>query len=326
MKLKCFLLSLSLILSCTFTACEQKDTPHKVTGIYFDTVVELTAYGEKVPKEALELCEKYELLFSATNKKSELYKLNNHGTLQVSKETLEVVKTALEFSRDSGDLFCIAILPVSKLWDFTAENPRLPSKKSLTAALKSVSSENIIIEGNRITLKNGATIDLGAVAKGYIADKIAELYKEKNLSGIINLGGNILTVGEKPNKEAYKVGVKKPFSEGENLCTLELGEASVATCGVYERYFEINGKIYHHIIDPTTGYPRKSGLYSVTVIDKSSTVADALSTTLFMMGEKEANKYLANRPDTHAVFVRDDGSVSFSKGFENAKIVKVVKQ
>ena len=322
MRLRCLFLSLLLVLSCFFTGCEDKSAPHKATGIYFDTVVQLTVYGKPVPQEAMELCEKYELLFSATNEESEVYKLNKEGTLEVSEETLEVVKAALEFSHESEDLFCIAILPVTRLWNFTAQNPKLPDAKDLSAALKSVSSENIKIEGNRITLKNNAAIDLGAIAKGYIADRIAEFYKRNELSGIINLGGNILTVGKKNDGASYKVGVKKPFSENENLCTLEIGEASVATCGVYERCFELNDKIYHHIIDPATGYPRNTGLQSVTVIDQSSTRADALSTMLFMMGEKGANEYLKNHPKTYAVFVRDDGSVSFSKGFGNSEIVK----
>lgn len=333
MKLKCFLLSLSLILSCTFTACEQKDTPHKVTGIYFDTVVELTVYGEKVPEEALELCEKYELLFSATNENSEIYKLNKNGTILASPETVEIINIAKEYYDKSDRMFDIGILYYKKLWGIGSDNPKIPTAEQRIEAIHhSVHPHLIEIEGNRITLKEtqyyknfsvGGGLDLGAIAKGYIADKIGELYKEKGLSGIINLGGNILTVGQKPDGEAYKIGVKKPFTENENLCTLEVGEAAVATCGIYERYFERDGEIYHHVINPLEMRPCKSGLQAVTVIDKSSTVADALSTTLLLFGEARARKFLKDYPDTHVIFVRDNGEVSLSDGFENADFVKV---
>lgn len=320
MRLKCLVLSLMVVLACLFTGCGEK--PYRETGIYFDTLVQLTVYGKEVPPEAIKLCEKYDKLFSATNPDSEIYKLNESGSMEVSDETLTVIKTALEFSRQSEDLFCISILPLTKLWDFGAENPELPNPEELNAALEKIGSDKIKIRGNRVTLEKGSGIDLGAIAKGYISDKIAELYKADNLSGIIDLGGNILTVGEKADGKPYRIGVKKPFTENENLCTLEITEAAVSTCGVYERYFKLNGKLYHHIINPNSGYPQDSELLSVTVISESSTTADSLSTMLFMLGEKEAKAYLKSRPDTQAVFVREDGTVSFSEGFQSSPLVK----
>jgi len=332
MKLKCLLLSVVFIFTCLFTGCGDNKAPHKVTGIYFDTVVELTVFGEKVPEEALELCEKYELLFSTTNEESEIYKLNKNGTVMASPETLEVIKLANEFYVKSDGMFDIGILYFKKLWGFDSGTPKIPTVDEQREAIHhSVFPHQIEIKGNRITLKEsryyknfsvGGGLDLGAIAKGYIADKIGELYKEKGLSGIINLGGNVLTVGQKPDGEAYKIGVKKPFTENETLCTLELGEASVVTCGTYERYFERDGKIYHHIINPKEIRPCESGLQAVTVIAKSSTMADVLSTTLFLFGEARARKFLKDYPDTYAIFVRDNGDVSLSDGFESADFVK----
>ncbi len=312
MKCKCLILALLLTISALFLGCETR--VFKVSNIYFDTLIELTAYGKEVPKEAIELCEKYDGLLSVTKENGDIYKLNQLGEYPVADETLEIIKAALEYGKESEGLFDISVRPLSALWNFTAESPSVPTKAALENALKSVDYRKIKIEDNRVTLPSGGGIDLGGIAKGYIADKIAEIYKTKAVSGIINLGGNILVVGEKPNGQPFEIGIKKPFSENKTACLLELEEGSAVTCGIYERYFEVNGEVYHHILNPKTGYPESSGLHSVTVICENSTDADALSTTLFLMGEEKAKEYLKTRPNTHAVFIKEDGSISLSDG------------
>lgn len=303
-----------LTLTTLFCGCQPRE--FTTTGIYFDTLVELTAYGEAVPDSALELCRKYDALLSVTNPDSDIYKLNHQGEYEVQPETLDIIQKALSYCEKSEGLFDISIEPVSSLWDFTAENPTLPKENDIKTALKAVGYQKIKIDGKRVSLPSSGGIDLGAIAKGYIADEILRIYEEHSLSGIINLGGNILTVGKKTSGESFKVGIKKPFSDGDIACNLEFDGGSVVTCGVYERYFTLGGKNYHHILNPKTGYPEIGGIDSVTVICESSTEADALSTTLFLMGEANAKAYLRNLPDTHAIFVRTDGNISLSQGLE----------
>lgn len=312
MKYKGLILALFILISTLFVGCGEE--PRTVSGVYFDTLVQLSAYGGDVPDEALELCEKYDGLLSVTNQNSDIYKLNQLGEYTVKDETLEIIKIALEYGDKSGGLFDISVRPLTALWNFGAEKPALPQKSKLLKALKTVDYTKIKIQGNKVTLPSGGGIDLGGIAKGYIADKIAEIYTSKALSGIINLGGNVLTVGKKPDNKPFKIGIKKPFSEQETICLLELAEGSAVTCGIYERYFEYDGEIYHHILNPKTGYPQKNNLHSVTVISKNSTDADPLSTTLFLMGEKRAKEHLNNLADTEAIFIRTDGTISLSNG------------
>ena len=328
MRYKRLISALLLIVAMLFCGCESgflnSSKAYTVSNIYFDTFIELTTYGEAVPKEAIELCEKYDNLLSVTKKDSDIYKLNKRGKHEVSPETLELIQVALDYCEESEGLFDISVYPLSTLWDFTAENPSLPDEDKRSEAVKAVDYRKIKIEGNTITVPPNGGIDLGGIAKGYIADRIAEIYIANSLSGIINLGGNILTVGSKPFGKTFKIGIKKPFSEGETLYNLELYSGSAVTCGVYERYFTIDEKIYHHILNPKTGYPETNGLDAVTVICQSSTDADALSTTLFLMGEEKAMGYLHSRSDIHAVFIRRDGTVGLSQGLEmNGNTIKI---
>jgi len=159
-------------------------------------------------------------------------------------------------------------------------------------------------------------IDLGGIAKGYIAEKIAEIYRENNATGIIDLGGNILAVGEKKTKENYKIGIKNPLKTEETFAIVEIPEGSVVTSGNYERGFTLEGERYHHILDSKTGKPVKNGLSSVTVISENSTDGDALSTALFCMGEEKGRQFLEKRSGIEAVFIDEKGECSFTSGLD----------
>lgn len=156
-----------------------------------------------------------------------------------------------------------------------------------------------------------AKLDLGGIAKGFIADKMkAYLQSKKITSGIINLGGNVLTVGEKSDGSDYTVGIQKPFDEsGEPICTVKVKDKSVVTSGIYERYYRVDGKLYHHILDTTTGYPVNNNLYSVTIISDSSCDGDALSTTCFALGIDKAKELINSLSGVEAIFVTDDYSI-----------------
>ncbi len=315
MKIRCLAAALICALLFCLSGCNKNET-YTSTGVYFDTVVTLTAYGTPVPKEALELCRRYDSLLSPTNENSDVYILNVSGEYGVQKETADIIKTALRYCEESKGKFDITVRPLSALWNFGTENPTVPKEDDIKSALAKVDYNNIEIKGNTVTLKKGAQIDLGGIAKGYIADKILEIYNKNSVSGIIDLGGNILTAGEKPNKKTFAVGIKKPYTQNENIATVELYSGSVATCGVYERYFEADNNRYHHILDTASGYPVENGLDSVTVIAESSTDADALSTLLFVLGEEKAQEYLQIRTDVHGVFIRSDGTLLVSQGLE----------
>ncbi len=314
-KWLCLTLIFVFIFTALFSGCRKQIDARSSTEVHFDTSVTLTAYEQDVPEEAWELCRKFDKLFSATDKESELYLLNQKGSYTVSDETLEVIKEALEYCRITEGKFDITVRPVSELWNFTAKKPALPKKKDLEAALSLVDYTKIKIEGNTVTLPEGVKIDLGAIAKGYIADKLYEVYQKNSVSGIIDLGGNIMTVGKKPGHKNFLIGIKKPFSEeDENWAIIELSSGSVVTCGVYERCFELDGVRYHHILDTKTGKPLENGLDSVTVIAPDSSTADALSTSLFLMGEKKALETLKTQKNVYAIFIKTDGTYRLSEG------------
>ena len=287
------------------------------TGFALDTFVQITIYDKidtKVAERAVTLCSEYEDIFSAVREDSELGQLNKNGSGQVSDELLHVIRTGIEYGDLTGGAFDITILPVKELWDFSAG--RIPSEAELAEALPKVDYRNIVIEGSHVTLRNGARIDLGAVAKGYIADRIRDyLISEGVTSAIINLGGNVLCIGGKPEerlfggdtKKPFSVGIQKPFTENEVVDTVEIRDGAVVTSGVYQRCFRTeDGRLYHHLLNTETGMPLDNGICSVSIVADSSETADALSTAVFSLGI-EKGKQLAEKKNAKVIFVTEDG-------------------
>ncbi len=298
-------LSLVLLLLCGCTGkLENKDT-----RFLFDTVVTLTANcSNETLDGAFELCENYEKLLSRTVQDSEVYTLNNtEGFVEVSDDTLGIIEKSLYYANLSNGKFDITIYPVSSLWDFNKQI--IPSRDEISDALKNVDYQSIKIEGNKINL-NGRQIDLGGIAKGYVADRLSEYFKEMKVSeGIIDLGGNLLVFGDRD----YTVGIKQPFSD-ELAATLKVRNKTVVTSGTYERYIPADIKPYHHILDPDTGYACDTDLTSATIIGNSSMDADALSTVCILIGLKNAQKLIENTADTEAVFIDNDGKLHYTSG------------
>ena len=298
-------LSLVLLLLCGCTGnLENKDT-----RFLFDTVVTLTANcSNETLDGAFELCENYEKLLSRTVQDSEVYALNNtEGFVEVSDDTLEIIEKGLYYSNLSNGKFDITIYPVSSLWDFN--NQIIPSRDEISEALKNVDYQSIKIEGNKINL-NAKQIDLGGIAKGYVADRLSEYFNETKVSeGIIDLGGNLLVFGDRD----YTVGIKQPFSD-ELAATLKVRNKTVVTSGTYERYIPADIKLYHHILDPDTGYACDTDLASATIIGNSSMDADALSTVCILIGLENAQKLIENTADTEAVFIDNDGKLHYTSG------------
>lgn len=305
--------SLSMAIICLLLiGCNEKPKNLKSSRFMLDTIVTLDINcDQKTLEEAFLLCEKYENLLSKTRKNSDVYKLNHaNDYITVSKDTVKIIKRSVYFSGLSGGLFDITICPVTNLWDF--EGTTLPDRKEIEEAIKNVNYERIKTDGEKVFL-DGTEIDLGGIAKGYIADKLLSFFKEKNVTdGIINLGGNVIVFG---NKEK-SVGIAKPFSENEIVAKVKLKNKSIVTSGTYERFIDIDGKIYHHILDPETGYSCETDLNSATVIGDTSLDLDALSTICILLGKEKATKLIEQTENTEAVFIDKQGKLTYTKGLK----------
>lgn len=295
----------------------QTDQDLTYTDMLFDTVIKiqiLDPADESILDGLKKLCEKYDTMFSATNTDSELYKLNhaNGQPVTVSSETANLIQEGIHYSELSGGAFDLTIEPVSALWDFKADKPTVPSSDAIAQAVSHVDYTKVDIQDNTVTLEDPeAGIDLGAIAKGYIADQVKTYLKKQGIKhAIINLGGNVDVIGTKPDGSKYNIGIQKPFDEsGEAITSVQLKDQTVVTSGIYERYFKKNGKLYHHILDPRTGYPCENNLYSVSIITDSSTKADALSTTCFLLGYEKGMELIQSMDGVEAIFITDDEKV-----------------
>ncbi len=306
----------------SFCSCDRNIYPLSSTQIMMDTVITVTIYDgdDDVLSGAMKLCRKYEKLLSKTVEGSDVYNINhsNGKPVEVSSDTVELLNIALDIAKNSNGAFDPTVLPLVEVWDIM-NSESAPEATKITEVMKTVGYENILIDGNLVTAKNGARLDLGGIAKGFIADKLKVYLKENKVkSAIINLGGNTLLVGNKNGKD-FTVGVQKPFGKQDELCgIIKTSDKTAVTSGVYQRYFEQNGKIYHHIIDTKTGYPSDNGLYAVTVVTDSSSIADGLSTACLVLGV-EKGKELAKKYNAELIFVDKDDKLILTDGLNQAQ-------
>lgn len=304
-----------------FHGCGKKQENISKSGFYFDTVITVTLYdkdSEQLLEDCFKMADTFEQYFSATRDDSDISKINHAGgkPVEVHEETIELIEKGLYYSELSEGGFDITVGNLTSLWDFTQENPKLPENTEIQSAIASVDYRGVEVSGHTVSLKNrDARIDLGGIAKGYIADKMKEYLTGQGVTqGIINLGGNVLCLGEKSDGP-YRIGVQKPFDmEGTALFALEIADQTVVTSGVYERCFTLEDKLYHHILNPATGYPYDNQLVSVTIICKNSVDGDGLSTACFSMGLEKGMELIESLPDTEAVFITEDNELHFSSG------------
>ena len=312
-------------ITCIFlTGCSRNIEPVSKSGFYFDTVITVTLYDTEqidLLDDCFSLAKKYENLFSKTIETSDVYKINhsNGEATVVDKETLYLIEKAVFYAKLSDGAIDPTVLPLSDLWAF-GENETVPDIDAVALALSNVNYENIIIDNaaSSVTLKGpNAGIDLGFIAKGYIADKMKEYLTSKGVkSGLINLGGNLLTIGEKPNKTSYLLGIKKPFSkDNSTIKNVSVKDKSLVTSGIYERCFYENDILYHHILDTKTGYPISNELLSVTILSDSSMEGDAYSTMCLCLGLKEGMELIEATEGLEALFITDDMKLHYSSGF-----------
>lgn len=309
----------------TVTGCGSTPISEKETAEIFamDTIMDLTVYGESASElltEARQLVQKYEGLFSVNTRTSDVAKLNQSSgrAVQVSPETYELIQKSIEISKKTEGLFDISIYPLVRAWGFTKEEYRVPEPEELGRLLEKVDASKIRLEpDNRVTLPEGMEIDLGGIAKGYLSQKLTELFQEGGAqAAVVSLGGNVQTFGKKPDGTPFMVGITDPSDGTSVLGTIRIGEKAVITSGSYQRYFEKNGKVYHHIIDKRTGAPAQSDLTSVTVIGEDGVAADSLATALFVMGKEKAVQFAASHPEIQLVLVDTKSQVWTSEGIE----------
>lgn len=344
MKLKavmaCVCLSVSLLLGgCnnikqdTTTETKNTQTEEKAESneeaskdiFAMDTYMTVTAYGAKAQEavdEAEAEIQRLDELLSTGNEESEIAQLNQNKSAILSEDAGYLVERALELNKETDGAFDIAIYPVMEAWGFPTQNYQVPTADTLESLLKLADASQIIYDENSRKIsfdREGMKIDLGGIAKGYTSSRIMDIYKENNISsGLVNLGGNVQALGTKPDGSKWRVAVQSPDDTEDYLGILSVEDKAVITSGGYERYFEQDGKTYHHIINPKTGYPAENGLTSVTVVSEDGTLADGLSTSLFIMGKEEAIEFWkAHSEEFDIIMLTDEGKLYVTEGIQD---------
>lgn len=312
-------LTASLLILCLLSSCAPAAAENTATFLAMDTVMSVTVYGPD-GDAALEAVEEeikaLEGLLSVTDKGSEIYAANHSGgkPVTLSPETAELLSTALGLCAETVGALDVTIYPVVRAWGFTTGEYRVPEEAELARLLERVDYTRVALEGNSLTVPEGMELDLGAVGKGYAADRVEALLRELGVDcAKLELGGNIHLIGAKPDGSPWRVAVRDPSGEGY-MGVLETDGGAVVTSGGYERYFVQDDITYWHIIDPKTGHPAESGLVSVTVAARSGVLADALSTALFVMGREKAEDFWRARRDFEFILIGEDGSVTVTPG------------
>lgn len=330
MNLKTRLLSLTklVIICAAISGCSRNTEPVTETGFYLDTIVQITLFDtdgldsctENI-RECFTLIEDYEQIFSTTIEGSDIWNINHAGgkPVTVSDDTISLLQTALHYCDLTDGQVDLTVLPLSELWNFGSEkDPRKPDDAEIQDAVSHIDYHLVLIDGNTVTLADpDASVDLGFIAKGYIADRLKEYLLSQGVeSACISLGGNLVTIGSKPDGQPYRIGIQKPFApEGEIISAIDVNDTSVVSSGVYERYFYEDDTLYHHLLDTATGFPADKNIAGVTILAPLSVDADALSTTCYFLGIDAGMKLIESLDDTEVLFITMDGELICSDGF-----------
>ncbi len=314
---------LSLLCGCGIfeEPCAKKDF------FAMDTYMTMTAYGENAEGALDKACSeitRLEGLFSVTDTSSDIGRINSSRgqPVEISADTAQLISRSIDFSELTDRALDITVYPLVREWGFTTGNYAVPTDKRINELLDATGYFNISISDNKVTLPESYQLDLGSVAKGYAGEQAAEILKNEGVSSaILSLGGNVQTIGEKPDSTPWRVAVTDPFSPSDMICTLSVRDKAVVTSGNYQRYFvSEDGKKYCHIIDPKTGYPVDNGLAAVTVTGDSGTYCDGLSTALFVMGEEKAIEFWKEHRDFEMLIMTEDGRIIITESlYENAE-------
>lgn len=320
-------LAVLLLLSCTACGSRENTAPPSEAnaGLFaMDTYLNLTVYGEKAEaalEQAQNRIRELESLWSVTDEHSEIYAANHSGgsPVAVCEDTANLVRYALDMAERTGGALEPTLYPVLTAWGFTTDSFQIPAREELDRLLERVDYTRISLQDAALTVPDGMQLDLGAVGKGSAADETAAVLRENGIaSALLDFGGNILTVGTKPDGSPWRVGVLDPDSEG-NLGVLELSDQGVSVSGGYEKFFVgEDGERYWHILDPVTGAPARSGLVQTAVVSGESKRCDALSTALYVMGLDDAVQYWREHRDFEMILLAEDRTVYVTEGLSDA--------
>ncbi|MCY6372661.1 FAD:protein FMN transferase [Clostridium ganghwense] len=302
--------------------------PKSKSGFFLGTHVEISLYdnsSDEIFDECFNILKDVEDKMSINIDTSEVSNINKNAgksPVKVSSQTFSVIKRGLYYSSLSKGHFDISIGSLVKLWEIGSENAKVPSKEEIEKSKSTINYKNILLDEKAQTVKlanKDMFIDLGGIAKGYAADVLANVLKSKKIeSAIINLGGNVYALGSKPNGKTWNIGIQNPFEpRGKHLGILNINNKSIVTSGVYERFLEKNGKRYHHILSPFTGYPVENSLVSITIIADNSIDADGLSTTVFSLGLDAGRELVESLDGIDAIFVTNKKEVYTTSSLKN---------
>lgn len=297
------------------------EQPYSEDIFAMDTFMTITAYGdgnEAAVKESVSEIERLDALLSISSETGDIKALNQSkgASVEISEETANLIKRAIDIGEKTDGNFNCTVLPLMELWGFTTQVYQVPTENEISEVLAKINPDNIKMEENKAVLADGVSLDLGGIAKGYASSRIMEVFQENGVvSGMVSLGGNVHTIGTKPDGKPWRIAIQDPFNLEEVTAVVEVDDKAVITSGGYQRFFEQDGKTYHHIIDPATGYPAQSGLASCTIIAKDGTLADGLSTALFVMGVEKASEFWKTHTyDFDAVFITENNEVYITEG------------
>jgi thiamine biosynthesis lipoprotein len=315
----CLLVFLVFLLCCC--SCSQNKNYTEKESFQMGTVVSQKLYGknsESTTEKILQRLNQLEENLSVNINTSTVSRINTHSgeaqEFQVNSDLLNIITRANKYSAISGGSFDITIGPLVKEWGVFSDNPHVPSADRINELLKLVNYKSIIIDSKNLSMRlplKGQMIDLGGIAKGYAADEAAQICRENGIkSAYINLGGNVILVGSKPDGSPWKIGIQNPRgNHGNYIGVLGLSNKTVVASGDYERFFMKDGVRYHHIIDPKTGWPSNSDLISSTIVTDSSIDADALSTATFVMGLEKSRELLSRLDGVEAILITKNKKV-----------------
>ncbi len=324
------LITLGLLTACNGKPVQQEEVKKfESTDIAMGTVISQRVFGDNgqaAIDAALEKIKSLEALLTFNAPGGDVNKLNDYAgkqSVELQPETLLVLKESQEVAELSGGAFDVTVGPIVKSWGIGTDNARIPSETELKELLPLVNYKNLLIEGNTAYLKQaGQMVDLGGIAKGYAGDAAIEVYKKQGItSAFINLGGNVVTLGTKPDGSSWTVGVRNPRPAGEEdqiVGMITVADKAVVTAGDDQRYFEVDGVRYHHILNPHTGYPAQSDLMSVTLVTDSSLLADALDTAVYILGLEKGREMLENYGGVEAVFITRDKKIYVTDGLKDS--------
>lgn len=330
---KIILISIFAVFLLILTACgnNEEDMPQADDNAFLmDTLVQMRAHGENAEiavEESMERIREIENLMSKTIETSDIYKLNSNPEteIEIDNESRKVLEKAVEYAELTDGDFDLTIGALVELWGIGTEEAAVPEDTEIENALANTGYEHLNLNNNSAEItKSGVKIDLGGIAKGYAAEEVKKVVQKHDVDhAFVNLGGNVLVIGDKVDGSPWKIGIQDPREgRGNVMAVVDAVDKTIVTSGNYERYFEEDGKLYHHILDPKTGYPAENNLLSVSIISKNSFDADALSTAVYVMGLERGMEFIENMEDVDVMFITEDLDIYLSSGLKDIVEIK----